>query len=121
MAFLFKSKKDKDRQLQSREGPPGSQSSLQGASGRLVRDEKGSLQRSTPTGSLNSVDNDGSMGSPDQQGFQRSRGQSVDQQPQAQQIQPAQLQQFPPQQLQQPSSDLPVSTSVRPNVAHMQL
>lgn len=113
MAFLFKSKKDKDRGLQSREGPPpGSQSSLQGASGRLARDEKGSLQRSTPTGSLNSIDNDGSMGSPDQQGYQRSRGQSVEQQPQAQQMQPAQLQQIPPQQsqqqLQQPSSDLPL-------------
>ncbi len=105
MAFLFKSKKNHDRALQSREGPPGSQTSLQGASARVARNDKGSLERSTPTGSLNSVDNDGSLGSPDQP-YGRQRGQSVDQQQQ----QPQQAQ--PPLQpsAQQPAGDLPVSS-----------
>ncbi|KAL2147091.1 hypothetical protein VTI28DRAFT_973 [Corynascus sepedonium] len=76
MAFLFKSKKHQDRGLSSRDGSQGSGSG--GAAGR-VRDEKGS--RSTPTGSLHSVDNDGSMGSPDQP-YARQRGQSLDRQPQ---------------------------------------
>jgi hypothetical protein len=105
MAFLFKSKKNQDRALQSRDGPPGSQTSLQSASARVARDDKSSLQRSTPTGSLNSIDNDGSMGSPDQ-GYARQRGQSVDQ-PQPMQMQQTQA---PLQQTaQQPSADLPVS------------
>ena len=81
MAFLFKSKKNQDRALNSRDGPPNSSqaSSLaSGPAGRL-RDDKSSLQRSTPTGSLNSLDNDGSGGSPDQP-FPR-RGGSVDQGP----------------------------------------
>ncbi|GAB1311644.1 Negative regulator of mitotic exit [Madurella fahalii] len=82
MAFLFKSKKNQDRALASRDGPG---SSMGGAAAR-VRDEKGS--RSTPTGSLNSLDNDGSMGSPDQP-YARQRGQSLDQQQQT----PPQMQQ----------------------------
>lgn len=80
MAFLFKSKKHQDRGLSSRDGPQGS-GPAGGAAGR-VREEKGS--RSTPTGSLNSLDNDGSMGSPDQV-YARQRGQSLDRQPQHQQ------------------------------------
>ncbi|KAL2129625.1 hypothetical protein VTI74DRAFT_7525 [Chaetomium olivicolor] len=77
MAFLFKSKKHHDRGLTSREGPQGHGSAMGNHAAR-VRDEKGS--RSTPTGSLNSVDNDGSMGSPEQ--YARQRGQSLDQQQQ---------------------------------------
>jgi hypothetical protein len=75
MAFLFKSKKNQDRALASRDGPPSSASSIQSAAAR-VRDEKAS--RSTPTGSLNSIDNDGSVGSPDQ-GYARQRGLSLEQ------------------------------------------
>jgi hypothetical protein len=87
MAFLFKSKKQQqERGLASREGVPGSSGSLQG---RAARDEKAAIQRATPTGSLNSLQDDGSAGSPDT-GFGR-RAPSVDQ------IQPQQ------------QSDLPVS------------
>ncbi|KAM7205332.1 hypothetical protein V8F33_001163 [Rhypophila sp. PSN 637] len=97
MAFLFKSKKNQDRSLASRDGPPGSGPT---AASR-IRDEKGS--RSTPTGSLNSLDNDGSAGSPDQ-GYGRQRGQSLEQQ-----------QQTPPQsQLQQQPSDLPFRNGAAP-------
>jgi len=96
MAFLFKSKKNQDRALTSRDGPPSSGgSSIQSAAAR-VREEKGS--RATPTGSLNSLDIEGSMGSPDQN-YSRQRGQSLEQ---AQQGPPPQLQQSQP-----PSSDLP--------------
>lgn len=57
MAFLFKSKKNQDRALHSRDGPPGSAASMQSPAGRIVaRDEKNSVARSTPTESLNSVD-----------------------------------------------------------------
>jgi len=97
MAFLFKSKKHQDRGLTSRDGSQGSGSTLGGATSR-VREEKGS--RSTPTGSLHSIDNDGSMGSPDQS-YARQRGQSLDQQPQN----PAQMQQ---QQQQQQAGEPPV-------------
>ncbi|KAK4145795.1 uncharacterized protein C8A04DRAFT_10340 [Dichotomopilus funicola] len=93
MAFLFKSKRNQDRALSSRDGSQGSGSGSGSATAR-VRDDKGS--RSTPTGSLHSLDNDGSMGSPDQP-YARQRGQSMDQQPQ---ISP-QSQQPPPQQQQQ--------------------
>lgn len=94
MAFLFKSKKNQDRALASRDGPPSSGgSSIQSAAAR-VREEKGS--RSTPTGSLNSLDNEGSMGSPDQN-YARQRGQSLEQTPALVQLS------------QQTSSDLPVS------------
>lgn len=93
MAFLFKSKKNQDRALSSRDGPP---------QGR-IRDEKSSGHRSTPTGSLNSIDNDGSAGSPDQ-GYARPRGQSTEP---GSQTSP---QQATAQQPQPGSSDLPVSS-----------
>ncbi|KAL8290881.1 hypothetical protein RB598_006224 [Gaeumannomyces tritici] len=74
MSFLFKSKKNQDRSLSSRDGPPpSSQNPVQGAAARVARDEKSSLQRSTPTGSINSIDNDGSIGSPDQVGYAARR------------------------------------------------
>ncbi|KAF6835912.1 kelch domain-containing protein [Colletotrichum plurivorum] len=83
MAFLFKSKKSQDRALANRDGNSGgggSQGSIQSASARIAREEKNSTQRSTPTGSLHSIDHDGSAGagSPDQ-GYGRQRGLSVDQ------------------------------------------
>lgn len=57
MAFLFKSKKNQqDRALQSRDGPPVSGGIS--AAARVGREEKSS--RSTPTGSLNSLDESGS-------------------------------------------------------------
>ncbi|GKT42458.1 tip elongation aberrant protein Tea4 [Colletotrichum spaethianum] len=93
MAFLFKSKKNQDRALASRDGNSGggSQGSIQSQRERIAREEKSGTQRSTPTGSLNSIDRDGSAGagSPDQ-GYGRQRGPSVDQTPS-----------------QPPSSDLP--------------
>lgn len=69
MAFLFKSKKHQDRALAGgRDGPNSSQGSVQSpdARSRVVREEKGPTHRSTPTGSLNSIDNDASNASPDQ-------------------------------------------------------
>lgn len=69
MAFLFKSKKHQERALAGgRDGSIGSQGSMQSpdARARVVRDEKANTHRSTPTGSLNSLDNDGSNASPDQ-------------------------------------------------------
>ncbi|KAK3954839.1 hypothetical protein QBC32DRAFT_231469 [Pseudoneurospora amorphoporcata] len=120
MAFLFKSKKNHDRGLGSRDGPAsGSVSSTQSATAR-VRDEKGS--RSTPTGSLNSLDNDGSVGSPEQQNYGRPRGQTLEgqhqhqhqqQQQQQQQQAPSQMQSRDPQQ--QPPSDLPFRNGANPN------
>lgn len=77
MAFLFKSKKDRDRALPSREGAPPQPAPQ---SSRLVKDEK--QQRSTPTGSLNSIDNDAATPSPDQ--YARRGQNSLDQQPQQQ-------------------------------------
>ncbi|EFY97062.1 Kelch repeat protein [Metarhizium robertsii] len=66
MAFLFKSKKSQDRALSSRDGNSGSQGSIQSTSSRLARDEKNAAaQRATPTGSLNSVDENGTS-SPEQ-------------------------------------------------------
>ncbi|PFH56792.1 hypothetical protein XA68_15975 [Ophiocordyceps unilateralis] len=77
MAFLFKSKKSQDRALSSRDGNSGSQGSVQTVGTRTPRDEKSAVaQRSTPTGSLNSIDHDASAASPDQ-GHAR-RGGSVD-------------------------------------------
>ncbi|CAM1502107.1 Fc.00g040910.m01.CDS01 [Cosmosporella sp. VM-42] len=80
MAFLFKSKKHQERAMAGREGSgsQGSQGSIQSANARTA--EKNALQhRATPTGSLNSLDNDGSTtGSPDQAAHGR-RGGSVDQ------------------------------------------
>ncbi|KAL2263424.1 hypothetical protein VTK26DRAFT_6885 [Humicola hyalothermophila] len=84
MAFLFKSKKHQDRTLSSRDVPQGPGPAMGGAAARM-REEKGS--RSTPTGSLHSLDNDGSMGSPDQ-AYARQRGQSLEQTQQS----PSQLQ-----------------------------
>ncbi|KAK2032943.1 kelch domain-containing protein [Colletotrichum zoysiae] len=82
MAFLFKSKKNQDRALASRDGNSGggSQGSIQSQRERIAREEKNGTQRSTPTGSLHSIDRDGSAGagSPDQ-GYGRQRGASVDQ------------------------------------------
>ncbi|KAK2075302.1 hypothetical protein P8C59_009439 [Phyllachora maydis] len=104
MAFLFKNKKNQDRVLASREGLPGSTSTVGSAAARVVRDEKGSLQRSTPTASLNSLDNDGSVGSPDP--YVRRRGESVDKVAQQLPQQPMQQTQSQPQPPSQPS-DLP--------------
>ncbi|KAK1590845.1 kelch domain-containing protein [Colletotrichum navitas] len=82
MAFLFKSKKNQDRALASRDGNSGggSQGSIQSQRERIAREEKNGTQRSTPTGSLHSIDRDGSAGagSPDQ-GYGRQRGTSLDQ------------------------------------------
>ncbi|CAJ2504369.1 Uu.00g117630.m01.CDS01 [Anthostomella pinea] len=110
MAFLFKSKnkdKDKDRALQSREGPPGSGNSIQSAASRIAREEKHS--RSTPTGSLNSLEE--GTPSPDVDKFAARRGaqqESTQLQTQSQQQQ-QQLQQQPP-----PSSDLPFRNAPPP-------
>lgn len=101
MAFLFKSKKQEREKARERDGGQGSQGSVQGVRDSGGKNDKGSLQRSTPTGSLNSFDTDGHSGSPDQ-GYAR-RGPNVDQQPPQQQP----LQQLPPQQ----QSDLPVSAT----------
>lgn len=65
MAFLFKSKKnqerEKDRVLTSREGPaatgPQPSSITSNTASRLTREEKAGVTRSTPTGSLNSNSN----------------------------------------------------------------
>ncbi|RDA85448.1 hypothetical protein CP532_1029 [Ophiocordyceps camponoti-leonardi (nom. inval.)] len=77
MAFLFKSKKSQDRALSSRDGNSSSQGSVQPVSSRVPRDEKTvAAQRSTPTGSLNSLDNDASVSSPDHS--HARRGGSVD-------------------------------------------
>ena len=63
-----------------RDGNSGSQSSIQSNNARMA--EKNALQhRATPTGSLNSLENDGSTGSPDQ--AHSRRGGSVDQPSQA--------------------------------------
>lgn len=78
MSFLFKSKKTQDRALASRDGNSGSQSSLQGAGARGPRDEKAAgPARATPTGSLNSLDNEGIPASPER--ANPRRGGSLDQ------------------------------------------
>ncbi|KAI0007406.1 hypothetical protein F4779DRAFT_514504 [Xylariaceae sp. FL0662B] len=95
MAFLFKSKKHQDRNVQSRDGPPGSGPPSQGAAGRIAREEKNS--RSTPTGSLNSLD-EGSP-SPDTEKYVARRGQEPPQQtqqPQQQQMSDLPLRNGPP-------------------------
>ncbi|KAI1408582.1 hypothetical protein F5Y13DRAFT_204742 [Hypoxylon sp. FL1857] len=98
MAFLFKSKKNQDRNLQSREGPPGGSPQMQSAAGRIAREEKHS--RSTPTGSVNSFEE--STPSPDAEKYAARRGQE------------------PSQQMQQPQqqqvSDLPFRNTPPPNV-----
>ena len=108
MAFLFKSKKQEREKARDRDASgQGSQGSIQGVRGNLTKDEKIALQRSTPTGSLNSLDTDGHSGSPDQ--AHPRRGPNSDQQPPQQQV----LQQQPPQQ----QSDLPVG-ALRPARPH---
>ncbi|KAL7621115.1 Negative regulator of mitotic exit [Parahypoxylon ruwenzoriense] len=92
MAFLFKSKKNQDRNLQSREGPPGPASQIQGAAGRIAREEKNS--RSTPTGSLNSLEE--SSPSPDTEKYAARRAQDPSQPPQ-QQTSDLPLRNTPPQ------------------------
>ncbi|KUI59872.1 Tip elongation aberrant protein 1 [Cytospora mali] len=69
MAFLFKSKKNHERSVGgSRDGINSSQGSMQSpdSRARIAREEKGATHRATPTGSLNSLDNDGSNASPEQ-------------------------------------------------------
>ena len=85
MAFFFKNKKAQERGLSSRDGPGpqmgGGGGGLQGApsaAARMARDEKQS--RSTPTGSVNSLD-DGSTPSPDQQFVRRGTNGEVPQTP----------------------------------------
>lgn len=96
MAFLFKSKKHQEKALSggrdAREGSlNGSQGSMQSpdARARVAREEK--THRSTPTGSLNSIDNDAVNASPDN-GFSPSgpirRAQTGDVVPQSGDIQP---------------------------------
>ncbi|KAH6973558.1 hypothetical protein BKA56DRAFT_491586 [Ilyonectria sp. MPI-CAGE-AT-0026] len=102
MAFLFKSKKHPERNLASRDANSnsGSQGSIQSATARVA--EKNALQhRATPTGSLNSIDNDGSTGSPDQ-GHTRRAG-SAD------------------QTAQQPQSDLPFRNGPQTNGSNASL
>ncbi|KAL2757750.1 hypothetical protein ACRALDRAFT_1074662 [Sodiomyces alcalophilus JCM 7366] len=84
MAFLFKSKKNQDRALASRDGSSGSQGSIQSAnaSARLAKEEKAAQHRATPTGSLSSFGDDPNHGSPDHP-YGRQRGPSVDQAPTA--------------------------------------
>ncbi|KAI0447267.1 hypothetical protein F4803DRAFT_363680 [Xylaria telfairii] len=96
MAFLFKSKKNQDRNVSSRDGPPPN--AAQSPAARVARDEKHS--RSTPTGSLHSLDEAG--GSPDVEKYAARRA--------AQQDQPQQTQ--PPQQM----SDLPFRNAPQQNV-----
>ncbi|KAK6952034.1 hypothetical protein Daesc_006562 [Daldinia eschscholtzii] len=108
MAFLFKSKKNQDRNVQSRDGAPGSSPPVQSPAGRIAREEKHS--RSTPTGSLNSFDEN--TPSPDAEKYTARRGQDPSQQmQQPQQSQPQQQQPPPQQQQQQQASDLPFRNS----------
>ncbi|KAI1876111.1 hypothetical protein JX265_000642 [Neoarthrinium moseri] len=79
MAFLFKSKKSQDRSVQSREGPPSAGGSIPSAASRAVRDEKNS--RSTPTGSLNSLDEGSPIQDVDKYAVRRGPEQAQQQQP----------------------------------------
>ncbi|KAI1824382.1 hypothetical protein F4861DRAFT_506640 [Xylaria intraflava] len=95
MAFLFKSKKNQDRNISSRDGPPGG---VQSPVGRMARDEKHS--RGTPTGSLHSLDESG--GSPDVEKYAARRA--------------AQQEQSQQTQSQQQTSDLPLRNAhTQPN------
>ncbi|KAI1436396.1 hypothetical protein GGR50DRAFT_231951 [Xylaria sp. CBS 124048] len=108
MAFLFKSKKNQDRHISSREGPPPG--GIQSPAGRVPRDEKHA--RGTPTGSLHSLDEGG--GSPDVEKYAARRAAQQEQtqqtQPQPMQSQPMQSPQTQsqPTQSQQQMSDLPL-------------
>ncbi|RWA14118.1 hypothetical protein EKO27_g973 [Xylaria grammica] len=86
MAFLFKSKKNQDRNVTSRDGPPPS--GIQSPAGRIARDEKHA--RATPTGSLHSLDEAG--GSPDVEKYAARRAAP---QEQSQQMQPQQQSDLP--------------------------
>ena len=99
MAFLFKSK-NKDRHGQSRDGTPA------GPAGRVARDEKGGGTRSTPTGSVGSLD-DANASSPDVEKYNARRAQQDQSQAGAQP--PYQQAASTPPQSQQ-TSDLPVSS-----------
>ncbi|KAH9884899.1 hypothetical protein F4778DRAFT_524125 [Xylariomycetidae sp. FL2044] len=107
MAFLFKSKKnqDKDRNLPSREGPPTSASSFQSIPGRVARDEKNAGSRATPTGSMNSVD-EGSPGPDSDRYALARRGTEPPQQQQQQQQQVSDL----------PFRNTQQQTAVNPNL-----
>ncbi|KAI0835398.1 hypothetical protein F5Y06DRAFT_134056 [Hypoxylon sp. FL0890] len=94
MAFLFKSKKNQDRNIQSRDGAPGGSPPVQGAAGRIVREEKNS--RSTPTGSVNSFEEN--TPSPDAEKYAARRGQEPSQQmQQPQQVSDLPFRNAPPQ------------------------
>ncbi|KAK6225011.1 kelch domain-containing protein [Colletotrichum tabaci] len=117
MAFLFKSKKNQDRALASRDGNSGggSQGSIQSQRERIAREEKSGTQRSTPTGSLNSIDRDGSAGagSPDQ-GYGRQRGTSLDQVPSQPQTSDLPLRNGPPVSSQ---NQMPQQQMMNPNAS----
>ncbi|KAI0405954.1 hypothetical protein F4802DRAFT_125898 [Xylaria palmicola] len=81
MAFLFKSKKNQDRNISSRDGPPSG--AIQNPAQRVARDEKHA--RATPTGSLHSTDDGG--GSPDVDKYAARRA-APQEQPQQMQSQP---------------------------------
>ncbi|KAI0152990.1 hypothetical protein GGR57DRAFT_503123 [Xylariaceae sp. FL1272] len=89
MAFLFKSKKNQDRNTSSRDGPrdgPPVSGGMQSPAGRITRDEKHGA-RSTPTGSLNSFDDGGSPNDVERYAVRRAAQQEQAQQPPAQQSQ----------------------------------
>ncbi|KAI1494588.1 hypothetical protein F5X96DRAFT_665681 [Biscogniauxia mediterranea] len=104
MAFLFKSKKNQERGPQSRDGPPAPANPVQGPAARVVREERSAGARSTPTGSLNSLDE----GSPsqDMDKYAARRGPP-------EQVQSSQPQQQPSQ---PQSSDLPFRNGPPQNV-----
>lgn len=77
MAFLFKSKKNQDRALSSRDGNAPPPTAMAGANARMqAANEK---HRATPTGSVNSIEND-AVTSPDRQvtSAHGRRGGSID-------------------------------------------
>lgn len=113
MAFLFKSKKNQqDRAAHGRDGPPSSGSSgSPGATARVVRDEKAA--RSTPTGSLNSLDEGSPIQDVDKYAVRRAP-EPAQQPPPQQQREHPQQQQLPPQQP-PPQSDLPLRNAPQSN------
>ncbi|ETS74016.1 hypothetical protein PFICI_13882 [Pestalotiopsis fici W106-1] len=113
MAFLFKSKKNQqDRAAHGRDGPPSSGSSgSPGAANRVVRDEKAA--RSTPTGSLNSLEEGSPIQDLDKYAVRRAP-EPAQQPPPQQQREHPQQQQLPPQQP-PPQSDLPLRNAPQSN------
>ncbi len=75
MAFLFKSKKNQDRALSSRDGNAPPPTAMAGANARMQNEK----HRATPTGSLNSIEND-AVTTPERQvtSAHSRRGGSVD-------------------------------------------